>query len=78
MDKLPSDIKEKFKLICLEGQLIAKTSFLAGLDSADTGPRLMVTGVTMRRDSRLSTLGPHKEVQRTLQDLPFDGKELFN
>lgn len=35
-DKLPDEVKQKFKSVIVEGKLVARTTFLVGLDAADS------------------------------------------
>ncbi|EMP36173.1 hypothetical protein UY3_06642, partial [Chelonia mydas] len=76
MDMLPSDFHAKILALVEEGRLISRASLQAALDGADAATRVMATGVAMRRGSWLQVSGLPYEVQKTIQDLPFEGETL--
>lgn len=60
-----------------EGKLVAKRAFQVEVDATVIASRSLTTGVFMRRDSWLQSLGFPREVKNTMQDLPFDESNLF-
>lgn len=60
-----------------EGQLLAKMSLQCAVDAADTAVRSISMAVVMRWASWLYLSGFPKEVQTTVEDLPFEGTKLL-
>lgn len=58
-----------------EGRLAAKTSLQATADAASRG---QATGIIMRCESWLHSLGFPREVQNTIENLPFDKSDVFS
>ncbi|KAM7161166.1 uncharacterized protein RBU57_011009 isoform 1-T2 [Macrochelys suwanniensis] len=75
---VPQESRQEYSALIEEGKKVARTSFRASLDIADSAARTIASGVAMRRISWLqsSTLPP--EVQYTIQDLLFEGRGLFS
>lgn len=76
MELLPQDSGAEFSMLVKEGKLIAQASLQAALDIADAVTRIMAMGVAMRRSSWLQVSGLPCEVQKIIQDLPFEGSAL--
>ncbi|EMP34172.1 hypothetical protein UY3_08677, partial [Chelonia mydas] len=78
---LPEEYCDQFQATIQEGQLAAQTSHRAALDTADTAAQSIPAAVVMRRAMRraswLQMSGFLREVQSTIEDLPFDGCKLF-
>lgn len=77
INRLPAEHREQFQAIVEEGQLLARTTFQASLDAADTATSWIATAVVMRGSSWLWLCDFPKEVQSTVGDLPFDAPKLF-
>ncbi|EMP24294.1 Putative protein C2orf67 like protein [Chelonia mydas] len=75
---LPQDSPSEFSALVEEGKLISRASLQVVLDRADAASRVMVTGVAMRRGSWLQVSGLPYKVPQTIQDLPFEGVNLFS
>lgn len=56
---------------------MARTSLQASLDWADSAACTISSGVVVRRTAWLQASGLPLEVQKTLQDLPFEDAGLF-
>lgn len=56
---------------------MAKTALQSVVDAADTAAWSISTAFVMRQASWLHLSGFPKEVQITVQDLPFEGTKLF-
>lgn len=74
---LPGEYCDQFQATIQEGQFAAQTSHRATLDTADTAAQSIPSAVVMRRASWLQMSGFLREVQSTIEDLPFDGCKLF-
>ncbi|KAM7180660.1 uncharacterized protein RBU57_016989 [Macrochelys suwanniensis] len=74
---LPERERKQFKALVEEGAAAAKAALQAASDTADTAARSMASAVSMRRASWLLLSGLSTEAQSVMQDLPFDGKDLF-
>lgn len=61
-----------------EGKLVTKVTLQAMVDTADTTSRPLVTRIVLHQDFWLQSSGFPKEVQATLEDLPFDNQKLFS
>ncbi|XP_067416629.1 general transcription factor IIF subunit 1 isoform X2 [Emydura macquarii macquarii] len=78
IEYLPEDKREQFQAIVTEGQLLARTALQVAADAADAASRSMATAVVMRRASCLHLAGFPKDMQATVEDLPFEGSKLFS
>lgn len=78
IEHLPEEHRKQFKTIINEGQLSTRTSLQAFLDVADTAAWFISTTTVMWQASWLQLANFSKEVQSTVEDLPFDGVKLFS
>lgn len=77
-DQLPESEHDQFRAIIQEGHLIARTMFQpAHGAAADTVARFIFRVVVKQHASSLHLLGFPKEVQMTVENLPFEGTKLF-
>lgn len=74
---LPETKKEQYQARISEGHLVAHIALQASLDSVDTAACTIATTVVLRQASWLHLSGFPKEVQTTIEDLPFEGSKLF-
>ncbi|EMP35090.1 hypothetical protein UY3_07744 [Chelonia mydas] len=74
---VPPESKEEFGALVEEGKRVAWTSLQASLDTTDSAARTLSSGIAMRRISWLQASGLPPELQQMLQDLPFDGEDMF-
>lgn len=70
--KLHQEDRAHFQALIEEGKLVAR------VDAADIMFRGIATGVIMRHESWLHIVGFPRKAQHTIEDLPFDGSNLFN
>lgn len=69
--------QDRARFLIDEGKLIASTTPQSVIDAADISSRAVSTAI-IHRESRLHASGLPKEVQNTIEDLPFDESHLFN
>ncbi|KAM7163698.1 uncharacterized protein RBU57_007879 isoform 2-T2 [Macrochelys suwanniensis] len=74
---LPERERKEFKALVEEQAAAAKVALQAASDAADTAARSIASAVSMRRASSFLLSGLSSEAQSVMQDLPFDGKDLF-
>lgn len=77
IDFILEDKKEQFKSVISEGHLLARMTLQASLDSADMAARSIATSIMMQWTSWLHLSGFPREVQSTVEDLPFECPKLF-
>lgn len=77
IEHLLHEHREQFQLIISEDRLVARTALQASLDAVDTAARSISMAVVVCRVSWLHLLGFLREVQKILEDFPFNGHKLF-
>lgn len=77
INDIPEDKRDQFRSLVNEGQLVARTVLQASLDVVDTVTRSTATAVVIHRASWLHSAGHPKELQSTVEDLPFDREKHF-
>ncbi|EMP35430.1 hypothetical protein UY3_07393 [Chelonia mydas] len=75
---IPEGRREQFQYILTKGQLIARTVLQTFLDVMDMAVRTTAMVVIMRRASWLQSSGIPRDLQTTVEDLPFDREKLFS
>nr|XP_025041671.1 mitotic spindle assembly checkpoint protein MAD2A [Pelodiscus sinensis] len=76
-DHLPQEDHQEFRTLADEGRTVARMVFQAALDVADSAAWTMAP-VVMRWTVWLNMSGIPPNVQTSLQDLPFEGADLFS
>lgn len=77
-DKLHWKSRAQFQTFINEGRLVARAALQASVEVAGTALWLMATAFIMCPESWLHSLGFPREVQSTVEDLPFNRDNLFN
>lgn len=78
VEKISQQLREEFKSVVAECQLVARTSLKVAVDAADSACRPKVTSTVMCRSSHLHSLGILKKVKLTIEDCAFQGCNSFN
>ncbi|EMP36332.1 hypothetical protein UY3_06495 [Chelonia mydas] len=77
IEHIPEDKREQFKEIIVEGHLLARTALQASLNAADMAECSPATAIVMCPASWLHLSSSPREVQSTVEDLPFNCQKLF-
>lgn len=78
LDFKDQEDKAQFEALIDAGKLVAKTSLQDIEDAADTILRGIATAIVMKYESWLHSSGFNREVQNTIEDLPFDEANVFS
>lgn len=75
---LPPERQQDFQRQLDEGKLVAKVTLQDMVNAAYTASRSLASGLILCQDSWLQSSGFPKEVQTTLENLPFDNHKFRN
>lgn len=76
IEHLPVEYHEQFKAVIAEGQFLGRTLLQASLDAFNSVAYSIFTAVVMHR-AWLQLSGFPREIQNTVEGLPFDELKLF-
>lgn len=71
-DSLPQHDQALFQVPLEEGKLVARMALQLAVDAADTSSRARAMAIVMHRVSYLHFSGFPRELQNTIEYLPFD------
>lgn len=75
---LPQDHAQEFAALVDDGLAVAKGVLQMAWDATDLVARVVACAVAMRCSSWFQSSGLSREMQATIQDLPFEGTALFS